>query len=74
MDRTQLLSFKNRTDTGNEPRTGKRSRKDVIDQIQRHAMISDAAYYLAQRRGFYPGRELDDWLQAERQLQDGFLA
>ena len=31
-------------------------------------MIATAAYYLAERRHFAPGFELDDWLAAERQV------
>jgi hypothetical protein len=31
-------------------------------------MIAEAAYYRAQRRGFAPGHELEDWLQAEAEL------
>jgi hypothetical protein len=31
----------------------------------RHACISEAAYSLAARRGFAPGHELEDWLEAE---------
>jgi hypothetical protein len=31
-------------------------------------MICDAAYFLAERRGFIPGHELDDWLTAEKQI------
>ena len=31
-------------------------------------MIRTAAYLLAERRGFSAGRELDDWLAAERQV------
>jgi hypothetical protein len=27
--------------------------------------VATAAYYNAEARGFEPGRELDDWLQAE---------
>jgi hypothetical protein len=42
---------------------------------QRHRMIAQAAYYRAERRGFQPGRELDDWLCAEREVNSacGFL-
>lgn len=29
--------------------------------------IAEAAYFKAERRGFAPGRELDDWLEAERE-------
>jgi hypothetical protein len=31
----------------------------------REEMIRVAAYYLAEKRGFAPGRELEDWLIAE---------
>lgn len=32
-------------------------------------MITIAAYYRAERRGFSPGQELDDWLDAEREIK-----
>ena len=35
---------------------------------ERRAMIAEAAYYLAERRGFKPGHELEDWLAAEAQI------
>jgi hypothetical protein len=35
---------------------------------QRHAMIAEAAYYRAERRGFAPGAELQDWLAAEAEI------
>lgn len=31
----------------------------------RRSMIADAAYFRAERRGFEPGHELEDWLAAE---------
>lgn len=31
----------------------------------RLAMIAEAAYYLAEQRGFDPGHEIQDWLDAE---------
>src|SRR5688572_8544757 len=39
-----------------------------IEPDRRHAMISQAAYFLSERRDFCPGRELDDWLTAEREV------
>ena len=39
-----------------------------LSDEQRHAMIAEAAYYMAERRGFESGRELEDWLLAEGQL------
>jgi hypothetical protein len=34
-----------------------------------HRMISEAAYFLAEKRRFEPGRALNDWLEAERQVK-----
>lgn len=34
------------------------------------AMVAEAAYYLAEQRGFCPGCELDDWLAAEARLRE----
>ncbi len=34
----------------------------------RAAMIAEAAYFRAQRRGFAPGHELEDWLTAEAEI------
>lgn len=34
-------------------------------------MIAVAAYFRAERRGFAPGDELGDWLQAEAEYQAG---
>lgn len=34
----------------------------------REARIAEAAYWRAERRGFGPGHELDDWLEAEREI------
>jgi hypothetical protein len=34
----------------------------------REARIAEAAYWRAERRGFAPGGELDDWLEAEREV------
>lgn len=35
---------------------------------ERDAMIAELAYYKAEKRGFLPGYELDDWLEAEKEL------
>ena len=42
--------------------------KHSIDEGARHAMIAQAAYFRAERRGFAHGEELDDWLEAEREI------
>jgi hypothetical protein len=38
-------------------------------EAQHKATVAEAAYYLAEKRGFAPGRELDDWLQAEDEIE-----
>jgi Protein of unknown function (DUF2934) len=37
------------------------------DEIKR--LISEAAYYRAKERGFKPGYELEDWVQAEAEVR-----
>ncbi len=39
----------------------------AMKDLQWH-MIQMAAYHLAEKRGFAPGHELDDWLEAEAQI------
>ena len=39
----------------------------------REALIATAAYYRAQKRGFAPGHETEDWLAAEHEV-DAFGA
>jgi hypothetical protein len=34
----------------------------------RQACIAKAAHFIAERRGFAPGHELDDWLAAENEV------
>jgi hypothetical protein len=34
----------------------------------REARIAERAYWRAERRGFEPGHELEDWLHAEREI------
>ncbi len=35
---------------------------------QRRYYVEVAAYYIAERRGFYGGSEMDDWVQAEAEI------
>lgn len=35
---------------------------------EQHCLIAEAAYYRALKRGFTPGCEMDDWLQAEAEV------
>lgn len=47
------------------PRKSEAGRKAEAD-LPRERQIAEAAYYLAEKRGFEPGHELDDWLEAEK--------
>ncbi len=39
-----------------------------VDPEARRLAIAAAAYYCAERRGFEPGHELEDWLEAEARI------
>jgi sterol desaturase/sphingolipid hydroxylase (fatty acid hydroxylase superfamily) len=39
-----------------------------VQPINLDAMIAEAAYYKAEKRGFYPGNEIRDWLEAKREI------
>jgi hypothetical protein len=38
--------------------------EDTINQ-----KIAEAAYYRAEKRGFTPGHEIEDWLEAEKEIK-----
>ena len=40
----------------------------------REARIAEAAYWRAERRGFTAGQELDDWLAAEKEVDEDIAA
>jgi hypothetical protein len=42
--------------------------QDVLDPDLRHRMISEAAYHRYADRGYEDGYDLDDWLQAEAEV------
>lgn len=68
--------------TGHRPATKSRAAASqapgAAQQAQtpddRWQLIEVRAYLLAESRGFEPGRELDDWLQAEREVDSQFGA
>lgn len=51
------------TQAGPVPAAGAR-----ITPEERKRMIAEAAYYRAERRGFATGGEMDDWVQAETEI------
>jgi hypothetical protein len=40
-----------------------------IDRDARRQLVAAAAYYLAERRGFEAGHELEDWIAAEELIE-----
>ena len=36
---------------------------------ERHQLIAEAAYFRAEQRSFAPGYELEDWLNAEAEIE-----
>jgi len=52
-------------------------RKQEVPAEQKRNYVEVAAYYIAERHGFTPGRELADWAEAEakidRLLREGLL-
>ncbi len=45
----------------------------LIDQELRRGMIAQAAYYRAERRGFEPGHEAEDWFAAESEVDAALM-
>ena len=39
-----------------------------VSAEERARMVSLAAYFRSQKRGFDPGRDLEDWLEAEAEV------
>jgi Protein of unknown function (DUF2934) len=50
---------------------GRVERNRAVMSPERHAQIAERAYELAKRRGFASGGEVEDWLQAEREIEAG---
>ena len=44
-----------------------------VDPGKRAALIAEAAYFRAERRGFAPGHEAEDWLAAEAEVDSNLL-
>jgi len=43
-----------------------------VDMNEHLGYIAIAAYYKAESRGFAPGHEIEDWLEAEAELETQF--
>lgn len=40
-----------------------------LSEEERQRRIAEVAYFIAERRGFAPGNEADDWAQAEAEVE-----
>ncbi len=58
-------------------KTAKKDKEEISNQEEdssticlpdRDAKIAELAYYKAENRGFAPGYELEDWLEAEKEF------
>ncbi len=69
------ISYMRTEETARRIQPGKKSagsrenpRQAGVTPEERDRLISQTAYHLAERRGFAPGAELDDWLKAEAEV------
>ena len=72
-DRPSDVPSRDRSSPVAEGKAGNVIERDSLSRVprtteERHARIAQTAYQIAQRRGFEAGHELDDWLEAERQI------
>jgi hypothetical protein len=76
LSREESMSMKRKEDAPGTPRrTAKRAAPHTValsvcdaPESGRERMIAEAAYFRAERRGFEPGQEVADWLQAEAEI------
>lgn len=71
--------MKNKSESANKAKgngSAKRGRESGMSDspsadsdCPREQMIAEAAYFRAQQRGFIPGNEMFDWLQAEADIE-----
>ena len=54
----------------NEPLAQRPERPGLPSAAELYEMIAEASYYRAQKRGFIPGLEAQDWLDAEAEVME----
>ena len=47
-----------------------RTTNPIAEQAWRDKLVRESAYFRSQKRGSGPGSELDDWLAAEREVDE----
>jgi hypothetical protein len=67
--RPKLSAEPTRVEAAEDVPHAERALEGVLAHAGREQMIAEAAYYRAERRGFAPGAEIEDWLAAEREIE-----
>lgn len=67
---TSKVSSTNTPSTGMSGMSEKPEKSAKISPEERSRMVAEAAYYMAQRRGFEGGDPVGDWIEAERQVEE----
>lgn len=49
------------------------SNQEAFDQERFLKMVAERAYCKAEKRGFAPGHELEDWLEAELEIKNQYF-
>ena len=57
------------SDTARMGATAASSVSTEVSNEEKHQLIAEAAYFRAERRSFAPGYELEDWLNAEAEIE-----
>jgi len=66
---TEKPSSSRQAAPGSAAKAARRRNISPVGTEKRDHMIAMAAYYRAERRGFAPGRELEDWCEAEAEIE-----
>lgn len=65
----QIIELGNLASSENLPQSSAANLGQIgVTGQERHQIIAKAAYLRAERRGFSPGSELEDWLAAEAEI------
>lgn len=55
-------------------RSKKRNEYSEMTEEELRDRIAERAYYRAEQRGFAPGYETEDWIEAEKEIREAVLA
>jgi hypothetical protein len=58
-------------DQAEEAQLGVQDDQTAASEHERRRRIAEAAYYRAEQRGFAPGGEESDWIEAEKEIDGG---